>query len=1205
MRQIVPLAAGCVLLVGVMGPWAAGVPADEPAKAATAPKPPWQRLLQGEDARRAAELEAQLLKLTESGELAGALKVAEDLEALRVKLQGADHYDTVNIRWYADALRQVMKQGKEAQADYASVAALKRRADDAKAKGQYAQEEPLREKVLAIYRKALGEEHPTTADAYLTLGFCQTLRGKYAEAEAGLRKGLAVRRKTLGEEHPDTAQSHTGLAFNLYSQGKYAEAEASLRQSLSIRRRVLGEDHPDTADAYNDLAYNLYEQGKYAEAEEGSKKALAVRRKTLGEDHPSTANSYTSLAFNQYAQGKYAEAEVGFRTALAIYRKALGEEHPYTARLYNNLAANLTAQGKHAEAEGAFRTALAVRRKSLGEDHADTAQAYSNLAANQSAQGKYAEAEAGLTKALAIYRKVLGEESPQIAVAYNNLANVFHEQGKHAEAEAGHKKALAIRRKALGEEHPSTAQTYNNLANAQRVQGKYAEAQEGLRKALAIRRKALGEEHPLTAQSYSSLAANQNAQGKYDEAEALWALAAGRFGTARLRVARSGLDRAAATGKDSPLPFLAAVLARTGKPSDAWSRFEEGLARGTWDDLSARLRRPADEQARQAELVARLERLDRLVESAATAGEATPEQNRRRDDLMTQRRQAQDQLDAFARGLEQKYGPVAGRVFDRKDIQASLPADAALVGWVDLAGAPTAADPDGEHWAFLLRAAGEPVMVRLAGTGPEGHWTDADTKLAGQLRAALQSPSGDWRPLADRLRRQRLGPLAGHLAARDGLPAVRRLIVLPSAALAGVPAEAFAEGYTVGYALSGTLYAHLRKQPKAHSAGLLALADPVFDRPAAAEPPAPPMPPGGLLVTSVVAGGNAAQAGLKAGDVLLRYDGADLAGPSGFKALPESEDADRRVAVTVWRDGATRERQLRPGKLGVVFAREPAPQALAARYEADRWLAKSRGGEDGPWDPLPGTRVEAEGLRRLFSGPGPEPLVLADSDASEQRLYDLAKSGELGRYRYLHLATHGAVDDRFPLRSAVILSRDTLPDPDRQPDADRPVFDGRLTAEEVLRQWRLDADLVTLSACQTALGKYERGEGFVGFAQALLLAGSRSVCLSLWKVDDTATALLMNRFYENLLGKREGLNGPMGKAEALAEAKVWLRGLGREEAARRAAALGDGVARGKRPKLPPAAVPEGKPSGAANAGGGRPYAHPYYWAAFILIGDPD
>ena len=88
---------------------------------------------------------------------------------------------------------------------------------------------------------------------------------------------------------------------------------------------------------------------------------------------------------------------------------------------------------------------------------------------------------------------------------------------------------------------------------------------------------------------------------------------------------------------------------------------------------------------------------------------------------------------------------------------------------------------------------------------------------------------------------------------------------------------------------------------------------------------------------------------------------------------------------------------------------------------------------------------------------------------------------------------------------------------------------------------------MTLSACETALGRDAGGEGFVGFTQALLMSGTRSVCLSLWKVDDTATALLMQRFYANLLGRRPGLTGPMPKAEALREAKTWLRGLRRAE----------------------------------------------------------
>jgi CHAT domain-containing protein len=359
-----------------------------------------------------------------------------------------------------------------------------------------------------------------------------------------------------------------------------------------------------------------------------------------------------------------------------------------------------------------------------------------------------------------------------------------------------------------------------------------------------------------------------------------------------------------------------------------------------------------------------------------------------------------------------------------------------------------------------------------------------------------------------------------------------------------------------------------------------------------------PLPPGGVLLTAVVPGGNAAQSGLRPNDVLLRYGTTDLAGAADLGPLLEKAAGDKSVAVTIWRNGATLQREVRPGKLGIVLADKPAPQALAELRRLDRRLA-SRGGDDDHWAPLPGTRAEVQALARLF-GEAPPPRLLFDSQASEQNLYALARSGELGKYRYVHLATHGEVDNTLPLRSAIILSRDALPDPLKQLEAGLPVFDGRLEAREVLEQWHLNAELVTLSACQTALGKYERGEGFVGFAQALILCGSRSVCLSLWKVDDTATALLMHRFYANLLGKREGLKGPMAKAAALREAKEWLRGLSRDNALRVAAAVSQGVERGKGRKRQPL-LPE-TPAGAKDE---RPYAHPYYWAAFVLIGDAE
>jgi CHAT domain-containing protein len=94
----------------------------------------------------------------------------------------------------------------------------------------------------------------------------------------------------------------------------------------------------------------------------------------------------------------------------------------------------------------------------------------------------------------------------------------------------------------------------------------------------------------------------------------------------------------------------------------------------------------------------------------------------------------------------------------------------------------------------------------------------------------------------------------------------------------------------------------------------------------------------------------------------------------------------------------------------------------------------------------------------------------------------------------------------------------------------------------------------------------------------------------------------MDRFYRNLLGKRADGARPMGKAEALREAKLWLRNVTASEALERLGVLTQGVVRGERPaRQEMQAVP--KPKGAPEDY--RPYAHPRYWAAFILLGDPN
>jgi CHAT domain-containing protein len=243
-------------------------------------------------------------------------------------------------------------------------------------------------------------------------------------------------------------------------------------------------------------------------------------------------------------------------------------------------------------------------------------------------------------------------------------------------------------------------------------------------------------------------------------------------------------------------------------------------------------------------------------------------------------------------------------------------------------------------------------------------------------------------------------------------------------------------------------------------------------------------------------------------------------------------------------------------------------------------------------EPLPGTRQEVEAIARLF--PPDQVTTLLGSRANEREVQERARSGELKEYRFLHFATHGKTNPDVAMSSALMLA----PEPDRPASADptAPEADGEISADQIAQTWDLDADLVILSACETGLGRYAGGEGYLGFAQALFVKGARSVVLSQWKVPDHATTLLMTRFYANLLGRRAGLPGPLPKAEALHEAKQWVRGLGVAEA----------EAEMKRLNLDPAAATRGERKAApAAAAPSRPFEHPYYWAAFILIGDPD
>jgi len=186
--------------------------------------------------------------------------------------------------------------------------------------------------------------------------------------------------------------------------------------------------------------------------------------------------------------------------------------------------------------------------------------------------------------------------------------------------------------------------------------------------------------------------------------------------------------------------------------------------------------------------------------------------------------------------------------------------------------------------------------------------------------------------------------------------------------------------------------------------------------------------------------------------------------------------------------------------------------------------------------PLKYAAKEAESICRQLKKDAA--LLISQEDANEETV----KSLPLHDFRIIHFATHSLLDEKNANRSALVLNLD-----------DDPREDGFFQAREIYGV-RLNADLVVLSACQTAKGKIEKGEGIQGLARAFFYAGTKSVLASLWKIDDRSTAQFMKLFYEFLT---EGKT----KQEALALAKI--RMLDTE------------------------------------------YRKPYYWASFVLIGESD
>jgi CHAT domain-containing protein len=190
-------------------------------------------------------------------------------------------------------------------------------------------------------------------------------------------------------------------------------------------------------------------------------------------------------------------------------------------------------------------------------------------------------------------------------------------------------------------------------------------------------------------------------------------------------------------------------------------------------------------------------------------------------------------------------------------------------------------------------------------------------------------------------------------------------------------------------------------------------------------------------------------------------------------------------------------------------------------------------------NPLPDAETEVGALKNVW---GPTSSRILTGALAQKKVF----RSEASKYKIIHFATHGILDDASPMYSRLVLAR-------AQND---PSDDGLLEAREIM-QLDLHADLVVLSACQTARGRFGAGEGMVGMSWAFFVAGVPTMVASQWKVDSASTAKLMIDFHKAL---KQSAITPDSKARALQQAALTVMNDPR-------------------------------------------YRHPYFWAGFVLIGN--
>lgn len=923
-------------------------------------------------------------------------------------------------------------------------------------------------------------------------------QGDYEAALEELKATLATAREKLGPSHPEVARAYYEIGMVDVSRGRSKEGLEPLEKALALRRAAGSGQTREAAEILLRMGVAHIDLGEDERGLSFLDEAEAIYRALPGQ--PRLEDALIGRGAALWGLARYDQAIEALEQAVRILESAERRRGASLAAAYSNLGNVYWSKSDYDEALAYYEKALPLQVAALGDAHANVGFMHFNLATLHLMMRDYDSCIASAETALNILLSALGERSPPVVQTYNVLGAALTKKGETGRAIGVLERALGIQLSLPEGGGRDSAIIYSTLADAYRARHDSVRADRGLRKALAIDLRIHGERHPDVAEDFVNL--GELYLDKDEPAEAL------RF-----------FDRAI-TAND---PRLSRAEPHLDPPFDtAFS--EELLLRALKG--AARARRAAKPPGvRQLEAAALVyEHASRLIDRMRAGYRAEGSKLRIADSAT--------EIYDEAIGTELELRRLTG---ERQHLESAFRfAERSKVGILrdalneaearSFSGIPREVLDRERQLRKQLTAADQRLTEAQLEKGDEGELQplrETQFALKREYEALQRRLEKEYPAYFDlKYRFDTAGPADVQARVLDeGTVLVeyflgrRRVFVFTitpqDLAVASVSREASLEADLMDLHRAIVERNEASCFRVAHQLYRQLLA-PVEDRIAGRELV---VVPDGPLSTVPFEG-------------LLESEPGSATAPRDLPWVLRDHAVSYAYSATVALQGVRR-RDREPPDDFVGFAP----------------LASTGAGPDAP--PLPASRREVTTVRELFAK---QRGFFADWLDSRSRTYvgreateGRLKSADLERYRYVHLATHGIVDEEHPGHSKLLFA----PQPG---SAD----DGVLYLGESYGL-HLNADLVVLGACDTGRGRLARGEGIIGFTRGFLFAGAESLLVSLWPVSDASSSDLVIDFYRELLAGQP-------KAQALRQAK--LRTMARN--------------------------PE--------------YAKPYYWSSLVLVG---